>query len=150
MLSVRVCQGNRSPIRSASPEPTPSLTVSSTAGADPNAWQQGYRRRSDNAPPWHQQLQHQAQQRSSPLGGVSRGADGGGSGIARRMRSMSQVLPPVQMAPIRPAASQPPVSNHAAEDRRWDAQHDHATKVRLPSVLLQLSAGRCRLLALHL
>lgn len=92
-------QGNRSPLRSASPEPEPSLTVASTFGADPNAWQRAYQHRSSTSPvPWHQQAVNQPQQRQQQAQGGSRGRNSGcsgssGSSIARRMHSMAQVLP---------------------------------------------------------
>ena len=115
-------QGNRSPLRSASPEPEPSLTVASTFGADPNAWQRGYHRRSSTSPvPWHQQTveQHQKRQQQAQggSGGGSGGRDGSGS-IARRMHSMAQVLPPVDIGPLHPLAALPPSSSRPAEQVR--------------------------------
>ena len=115
-------QGNRSPLRSASPKPEPSLTVASTFGADPNAWQRGYQRRSSTSPvPWHQQAANQPQQRQQQAQGGSRGENSdrngsSGSSIARRMHSMAQVLPPVEIGPLHPTAAQPPSSSWSAED----------------------------------
>jgi hypothetical protein len=115
-------QGNRSPIRSASPEPEPSLTVASTCGADPNAWQHGYQHRSSTSPvPWHQQAvnqpqQHQQQEAQGGSRGENSGRNGSSRSIARRMHSMAQVLPPVDIGPLRPTAARPPSSSWLAED----------------------------------
>jgi hypothetical protein len=111
-------------LRSASPEPEPGLTVASTAGADPNAWQHGYQRRSSSGAPWHQQPQGKPQLRSQQAQSSSRGGDstcdggGGGRSIARRMHSMAQVLPPVEIGPLHPTAALAPSSSRLAQDAR--------------------------------